>query len=53
MTYFDDFEDGRVTGRTVPYQNLTVVSGTATIESTTPISGGHSLQHIGALDWGS
>ncbi len=47
MIYFDDFEDGRLTGRTLPYQNLTVGCGTASIVSTGQIRGLHSVQHIG------
>lgn len=43
--YKDDFEDGLYTGREDPYKNWTVLGGTATIESSNPLSGNHSLKH--------
>lgn len=45
--YTDDFEDGKYTGRSAPYQNWTVLGGTGAIETTTPIHGNYSLRHTG------
>lgn len=45
--YYDDFEDGKYTGRSSPYVNWTPYVGTLGIESASPISGSYSLKHTG------
>lgn len=45
--YYDDFEDGKLTSRSLPYQNWTVEGGTGVIESVNPISGKYSIKHTG------
>ena len=47
LLFYDDFEDGKYTGRSSPYRNWTLVNGTATLNSSSPISGTYSLQHTG------
>lgn len=44
---YDDFEDGKYTGRSSPYHKWSVLSGSPGIESTSPISGNYSLKHTG------
>jgi hypothetical protein len=46
--YYDDFEDGLYTGRSSPYVDWSVGTGTIAIESSTPISGSYSLKHTGS-----
>ena len=46
-SFKDDFEDGKLTGRSAPYKNWTVGWGNATIETASPISGLYSLKHTG------
>ena len=47
LTYWDDFEDGKYTGRTAPYKNWSVGYGTASIVSSGALYGSYSLRHIG------
>lgn len=44
---FDDWEDGLYTGRTAPYTNWTAVTGTASIQTVTPITGSKTLKITG------
>lgn len=46
-SYYDDFEDGLLTNRTEPYQNLENGYGTPSIESSSPITSTYSVKHIG------
>jgi hypothetical protein len=48
LTYWDDFEDGKYTGRTAPYKNWSVTTGTASIISKGALYGSHSLQYTGS-----
>lgn len=48
LIYFDDFEDGKYTGRSSPYISWSVAGGTASIINSGQISGGYSLKHTGA-----
>jgi hypothetical protein len=45
--YYDDFEDGLVTGRTAPYQNMNVGAGTGIVTNTSPLNGTYSFKHTG------
>jgi hypothetical protein len=46
--WFDDFEDGAWSSRSLPYENWnTLAGGTPAIESSSPISGTYSLKHTG------
>jgi hypothetical protein len=44
---FDDWEDGKYTGRTSPYKNWLLAAGTVTFDTTTPIMGTTTLKHTG------
>lgn len=44
---FDNFEDGKYTGRSGNYDNYTIQRGTASIISSGQISGTYSLKHTG------
>lgn len=48
--YSDDFEDGKVIGRSPPYENWNNLFGVTSIESSSPISGSYSLKHSGNGD---
>jgi len=45
--YYDDFEDNKYTGRTAPYVDWTVGTGTPAMESGSPLSGTYSIKHTG------
>jgi hypothetical protein len=47
LYYYDDFEDGLLTGRTAPYLTMGVSAGTGVATSTSPISGTYSISHLG------
>jgi hypothetical protein len=47
LYYYDDFEDGLLTGRTSPYQNMVVGAGTGLVTNTSPITGTYSCKHTG------
>jgi hypothetical protein len=47
--YYDDWEDGKYTSRSSPYQNWGVTGGTLAIETSNPIIN-KSLKHTGTAD---
>ena len=48
LYYYDDFEDGLLTGRTAPYLNMVVNAGTGVVTNTSPINGTYSVKHTGS-----
>lgn len=44
---YDNFEDGKFTSRSSPYQNWTSVGGTTVIANTNQIAGNYSIRHTG------
>ena len=52
--YGDDFEDGKITGRSGNYRNWETANGTPSIDSASPISGSYSMKFLGnGTDTGS
>ena len=47
LYYFDNFEDGLLTGRSSPYKNYTTNVGTTVIANSGQISGSYSIKHTG------
>jgi hypothetical protein len=48
LLYYDNFEDGLLTGRTAPYQNYTMRNGTGVIINSGQITGSYSYKHTGS-----
>jgi Domain of unknown function (DUF2341). len=47
LVYYDDFEDGKYTGRSSPYRNWTCSYGTISTVSSGQLGGNYSLKHVG------
>lgn len=47
IQFYDDFEDGKITGRSSPYENWTSPSSTLTATSSSPIQGTYSARLAG------
>lgn len=45
--YFEDWEDGKYTGRDAPYQNWSLSGGTINFNTSTPIGGKTTIRHTG------